>query len=309
MTFSIIIPVYNAECYINQCLDSVLGQDFSDYEIICVNDGSTDNSLTILEDYSSKNPRIKVLSQKNTGTAAARNKALEQAKGDYILFLDSDDWYFDNALKIISDNITDEDFLCFNGQRFFEHLGFEEKDCIVSSSYDSGNDYYNQNALAARKLAFVCVVLRAYKRSFLMKNYLFFNEDNSFEDNIWVPQVCFFARKVKIIDESLYTYRIHEGSKMQDSSIKRKADIIKAANSLYDFFSDKKGFKKSIVFPIITHHYQMAFTNSLAKEDCYLSSIVDWKAYKTVSRTKLRHRIQYCAMRISPVLFRLINKI
>ena len=110
MRFSIIIPVYNVEKYLRDCLDSVLGQSFSDWEAICVNDGSTDHSASILEEYASRDIRITVISQPNGGLSAARNTGMNAAKGDYVIFLDSDDWLEADALKTYS-ALTEDVFL------------------------------------------------------------------------------------------------------------------------------------------------------------------------------------------------------
>lgn len=96
---SVIIPVYNTEQYLAQCLDSVLGQTFHDIEIICVNDGSTDNSLQILTQYAKRDNRIMVINQQNSGVVAARNNAIAVAKSDLIFPLDSDDFIAPNALE------------------------------------------------------------------------------------------------------------------------------------------------------------------------------------------------------------------
>ena len=120
MKLSIIIPVYNVEPYLRECLESVLQQSFADWEAICVNDGSTDNSATILEEYGHKDDRFKIVNQPNGGLSAARNTGLKAATGEYVLFLDSDDWLEGNALEIVSGSLTDEDLLCFSGRRFFE---------------------------------------------------------------------------------------------------------------------------------------------------------------------------------------------
>ena len=89
---SIIIPVYNVEKYLRQCLDSIVNQTLKEIEVICINDGSTDNSPIILEEYEKKDPRIRVITQENMGSGVARNRAIQQAKGKYIGFMDSDDW-------------------------------------------------------------------------------------------------------------------------------------------------------------------------------------------------------------------------
>ena len=105
--YSIIIPIYNVETTLKRCIDSVIGQTYQNLEIICVNDGSTDSSLKILEEYKNDN-RIKIITQKNKGLAATRNTGIKVATGDYITFIDSDDWYeldyIDTMNKILINN-------------------------------------------------------------------------------------------------------------------------------------------------------------------------------------------------------------
>ena len=96
---SVIVPVYNVEKYLEECLDSIINQTLEDIEIICVNDGSTDNSLKILKKYAKKDNRIKIINQKNCGLGCARNSGLNQSQGDYIFFLDSDDYLNPNILE------------------------------------------------------------------------------------------------------------------------------------------------------------------------------------------------------------------
>lgn len=294
MKFSIIIPVYNVEQYLRDCLDSVLNQTFSDWEAICVNDGSTDGSSVILDEYAAKDSRFKMISQNNAGTAAARNTGLKVANGDYIFFLDSDDWIEDYALQILADSVNDEDVLCFSGKRYFEVTNtFNPADELTEKQYRNGMDYYNENALLARDFAFVCVVLRVYKRTFIIGNNLFFDEDVSFEDNLWVPIVLFNAQEVKVVPDVIYVYRVREGSKMQEISLARKKDMLKVANRLAAYFIPKRGFDKTVIYRAITHHYQVVLMNVRKDELAELNQLCDWKSYKIVSRTKLRHWWNY----------------
>ncbi len=99
---SVIIPVYNVEPYLRECMDSIVNQTLRDIEIICVNDGSTDGSLSILEEYRANDPRIAVISQDNKGLSAARNRGLSQARGKYIYFVDSDDYVALDTLKDVA---------------------------------------------------------------------------------------------------------------------------------------------------------------------------------------------------------------
>lgn len=294
MRFSIVIPVYNVELYLRDCLNSVLGQSFSDWEAICVNDGSTDGSADILEEYAEKDERFKVITQKNGGTACARNVGLKKAKGDYIFFLDSDDWLETNALQIIADQLNEEDVLCFSGKRYFDQTcEFHPADRLCEKTYSNGMEYYNQNALLYRDFAFVCVVLRVYSRAFLMNKGLFFDDDCSFEDNLWVPIVLYYAQSVKVISDVLYIYRVREGSKMQEVSLVRKKDMLKVANRLAAFFCSKTGFDKTTIYRAVTHHYQVVFMNAAKEERKELKSLCDWSLYHKVSRTKPRHRWNY----------------
>ena len=301
MLFSLIIPVFNVEKYLGDCLDSVLNQSFQDWEAICVNDGSTDGSSSLLAGYAAKDVRIKVVSQANAGTAVARNTGLKEASGDYIFFLDSDDWLEANALQILSEKLNGEDMLCFSGKRYFESTGkYNQADILPEKVYQSGMDYYNENALLPRDFAFVCVVLRVYSRAFLIQNGLFFDDDISYEDNLWVPMTVYHAHSIKVISDPLYIYRIREGSKMQDVSLKRKMDMLKVANRLASFFIPKRGFDKTVVYRAITHHFQVAL--DVPKKDIdELSNLCDWKLYRRVSKTKTRHIVNYWKNRLNAI--------
>lgn len=294
MLFSIIIPVYNVETYLRDCLDSVCNQSYTDWEAVCVNDGSTDGSGLILKEYSAKDPRIAIVTKDNGGLSSARNSGLDVAKGDYILFLDSDDWLENNALELLAKRIEGEDILCFSGRRFFEvDNKFNPSDRLDERHYSSGMDYYNDNALKHRDFAFVCVVLRLYKRSFLMDNNLRFKEGILHEDDLFTPKVCYFAQGVSVIDECLYNYRVRANSITTTRSLKRVVDLMSTANELAAFFTSRDGFDKTVAYRSITHHYQVVFSEVAAEEKKKIRKMCDWLLYWKVSRTKLRHRVNY----------------
>ncbi len=119
--FSFIIPVYNAAATLKRCLDSILARTTPDYEIILINDSSTDSSLEICEEYAAKYPQVSVYTYPNAGAGAARNRGLEKAQGKYILFCDSDDWYNSKELNKLLDTadeqMKDTDLLCFDFRR------------------------------------------------------------------------------------------------------------------------------------------------------------------------------------------------
>ena len=303
MLFSVIIPVYNVEQYLRDCLDSVLAQTFGEWEAICVDDGSTDGSAAILKEYAARDARIRVIAQRNADTAAARNAGLKAAKGDYIFFLDSDDWIESKVLQTLNSQLSilnsHPDVLCFSGRRYIEATGeYRPADILAEKQYTSGMDYYNENALLSRDFAFVCVVLRVYRRKFLMSNNLLFAEDNTYEDNLWVPIVLHHAHGVKVIPDPLYIYRFRQGSKMHSNTLARKKDLLEVANRLAQYFIPLQGFDKTAVYRAITHHYQVLFATATNKERKELKSLCNWNLYKIVSRTKLRHRVNYLKNKI-----------
>lgn len=300
MFFSIIIPVYNVEKYLHECLDSVLGQSFPDWEAVCVNDGSTDGSAVILKEYSERDNRFRIVEQQNAGLSAARNTGMEYATGDFVLFLDSDDWLEPKALEILAGSLEGEEMVCFSGCRYLEEeKRFCPSDQLEERQYQSGMEYYNENALRHRDFAFVCVVLRAYKRSFLIDNGLRFKEGIYHEDNLFTPLACYYAQGVRVINDCLYDYRVRGNSISTTSSLKHLSDVMKVANELASFFASKTGFDKTVVYRAITHHYQSVFDNVPKAERASFNRICDWKKYRKVSRTKPRHILNYWINRVS----------
>jgi len=306
--FSIIVPVYNVEPYLRQCLESVINQDYSDYEIICINDGSTDNSPAILQKYGKACNQIKIINQENHGLSTARNIGIREASGDYILFLDSDDCLEPNALQILAAKQNNEDMICFNGRRCFEDGTTEKPDNGIEENSLTGWEYYNKYGLVTRKFHFVCTVLRIYKRSFLLENNLFFKVGILHEDNLFTPIACYYALKVKVIPDCLYVYRIREGSITQTINVKRIFDILIVANTLSDFFIPKVEIIKSQVYREIAGEYFSSFTaksiENYGNLDKEIIKLIDWVNFKEVS-VYPRHRRIYKLLKINPVLFRI----
>jgi glycosyltransferase involved in cell wall biosynthesis len=307
MKISVIIPVYNVEQYLRECLDSVITQSYNDYEVICINDGSTDGSMAILQEYAKKYPRISLIDQANKGLSAARNAGIHAATGDCICLLDSDDYLEPDSLDILAKNTNDEDLICFNGRRFFEDGRTEEPDKGISAEFSKGWDYYKQYALVSRKFHFVCTVLRMYRRNFLLKNNLMFSEGIFHEDNLFTPIACYYAQKVKIIPDCLYVYRIRKGSITQEIKVKRLFDMIYIANSLSTFFITKHDIEKMVVYREIAGAYFRGFMNDdisvFGNNDKQLKKLINWKNYQSVS-VYPRHKRIFRLINVHPVLFR-----
>lgn len=307
MLFSIIIPVYNVEQYLRDCLDSVVAQTYPDYEVICVNDGSTDGSLVLLEKYRQRYPHITIISQQNKGLSAARNAGIQAAKGDYLFFLDSDDWIEPESLEILAEKQEGEDLLWFNGRRVFEDGATEEPDSGIEETLLTGWECYNKYALVSRKFHFVCSVLRLYRREYLLQNNLFFEEGIYHEDNFFTPLACYYAQTVKVIPDCLYIYRIREGSITQTPKLKRLYDMLAVANKLSAFFIPIKGIDKRQLYREISGEYFGAYMSEnialFGNQDVAIQKQINWENFKEVSIYP-RHRLIYVLLSLSPHVFR-----
>lgn len=212
---SIIIPVYNAETYLRECLDSVINQTFKDIEIICIDDCSTDNSIDILKEYTEKDNRIKIHVQKeNQGQGIARNIALEMATGNYIMFLDPDDWLEITACEEAYNQIVkyDNDFVYFN-------LYFEKNNCsyvdqarLNKFQQDLGNTHIEFHKLTYPFFGYGESWYKIYNRDFLIKNNIKFSQERMAEDLPFYAQVIVNAKDASILNKPLYHYRIHQSN-------------------------------------------------------------------------------------------------
>ena len=307
MFISLIIPVYNVEQYLRDCLNSVVAQTNSDCEVICVNDGSTDGSWTILKEFQNRYNQITVITQQNKGLSGARNAGILAAKGDYLFFLDSDDWIEPNTLEILAQKQRGEDLVCFNGRRVFEDGSTEEPDNEIEELNLNGWEYYCKYALVRRKFHFVCSVLRLYRREYLLKNKLFFEEGIYHEDNLFTPLACYYAQTVKVIPDCLYVYRIRKGSITQSVNVQRLYDMITVANKLSDFFIPISDIDKNNLYREIAGEYFGAFMPEKRKlygdKDLAIKMLINWNNFKTVS-IYARHRRIYLFLSIHSALFR-----
>lgn len=223
--FSIIIPVFNASGTLNRCLDSVLCQSFQDFEIICIDDGSTDSSWSILDQYVLKDARIKRFSQLNAGPSVARNKGLDESSGEYVLFVDADDYYFvDSALSVLYDTIIkngDCDLVYFAGVLASSDGSFID-DTKTSRVYEYGYQCMEDNCLNSAGIIFGSSNVQCCKRSFIEENGIRFDSRLMYgEDRLFVCTLFHFAKKTVEIADALYCYDISNNSSLMHDE-KRK---------------------------------------------------------------------------------------
>lgn len=248
---SIIVPVYNVENYLRQCLDSVLNQTLKEIEVICVNDGSTDNSKQILEAYRKKDSRIKIINKKNAGQGAARNRGIEYAKGEYIGFVDSDDWIDINMFEKLYKNakfnnsdivmcpillINETDGNLNREIPYFDLKCFDEgfDDCVFN---------YKQTKNFIHDIT-VNVYNKIFRREFINNINARFPEGLIFEDVPFFYQTYLGARRISLIRDYLYFHRVNRPSSTIALVDKRHFDIIKIQNIMIEHFSALPNFEE-----------------------------------------------------------------
>ena len=210
---SVILPVFNSEEFIGKAIESVLAQTFEDFELIIVNDGSTDSSKDIIDSFI--DDRIRIISQSNQGPGAARNNALKMAQGSYVMYLDSDDWFCPDALEVAYSEINkyDADFTFFqminyDGERYYENDWFELKTLQVFE-----NKVFNPRETPGSIFDLsVGVCQKIYNRFFLERIDARFPEGIFFEDMPFFYYVFLKAERISIVNRHLYVRRKHTSS-------------------------------------------------------------------------------------------------
>lgn len=213
---SVIIPIYNTAGYLKECIESVLNQSFKDIEVICVNDGSDDVSRDVLESYSSKDDRVKVITQENKGLGAARNVAVSKATGKYILFLDSDDYMEEESLVDIFDLAESKslDFLMFKIINFDNENYEKVKVPYFEMKFLKkmvGDEVFDWKQVQDKLFRISVTCPGKFFRTDLIKN-IKFPEGVIFEDTVFFFKMIFKANRIYFHDEYLYNRRIRDDS-------------------------------------------------------------------------------------------------
>lgn len=222
---SVIIPVFNVEQYLKQCVDSVLMQTYQNIEIILVDDGSTDSSGEICDEYSNNDERIIVIHQENAGLSETRNKGFSESKGSYIAFIDSDDWIVPSFIECLVNEINkaNADFAFCDG-KCFEDSSREyniRQSYRRMKKYDSGTGLDVFRELQFHKDFHCAVQMYLWKREFIEKNELKFYPDILYEDMIYTFKAFLLADCATHCHEELYHRRFRKGSIVTSKPNKR----------------------------------------------------------------------------------------
>lgn len=247
---SVIMPCYNTEQYVEETLKSVLNQSFKDYEIICLNDGSTDGTLEILKRYQQSYPNIRVISSENHGIAYQRNTGVQCAQGKYIYYMDSDDLLKENCLETLyqyaeADNL---DVVYFEADSFYETKEIEEafppfltlyhRHKEYDGIYDGRNLYIQMENAGDIKMS---VGLQFTRHQFLLDNNIKFGMERYFEDNLYTVKVTLKAGKARCVRDNLYLRRVRANSTMTTSENKTRFEsYLEVVRGLMQILEEEK---------------------------------------------------------------------
>jgi glycosyltransferase involved in cell wall biosynthesis len=235
---TVVIPVYNTEKYLGRCLNSVLNQNLKEIEIICIDDGSTDNSLRILKEFKKKDKRIVLISKKNEGQAIARNIGIKKAQGEYIGFVDSDDWidlnYFEEMYKSSIKNNAEMAMASMNylktNQRYYNFSKEEVFSSIKEKVKKSEIERWGS----------VCVGL--FKKAMLIKNEILFEEGVYYEDVFFVLKCVYSCNRLVTVPKTTYFYANNPTSTINTLNEKKIWDLYRSRKNSINF-ARRRGFK------------------------------------------------------------------
>ncbi len=300
---SVIIPVYNVEKFLRECLDSLKNQTLQELEFICINDGSTDNSLRILNEYASKDNRFIVISQINQGQGIARNKGIELAKGEYLSFVDPDDWIDLNTYEILYNKFSETgvDIIQFdykNHNEIGEYQGTREFQLDIKKVFNyqiKNNDIYNWHNIPETEKQLcnmsLCIWDKAYKTNFIKRNNIKLAPNKHAEDSIFSIGANLLADRILYLNKPLYHYRTRSGSavnKVSDSNF-----------SIFDNVALLKEF-------LISNHFYTEYEKSFRE---YTIAMLAWH-YTNIPEQSIERYLSKCAEVLSKKEYKIfLNKI
>jgi len=283
---SLILPVYNEEKYIKRAIESVLAQSFDDFELIVVNDGSSDNSLNIINTF--EDDRIKILNQSNQGPGASRNNAMKIARGDYLMFLDGDDFFCRDAMKTAYREITSKNcdisifqIIKYDGDKYSQNSWFnldnfpQDFENRVFSPHECKDFLFDISVSACQKI---------FKREFLTRINAGFPEGIFFEDMPFFFYTFLKSERVSIIKKHLYVRRKHEGS-ITESVDSKFLDTVPAGQILMNIFIENGWYDvylfDLLAFKINGPRYALMGIEEKYKESLYLLIKKDYESIKS----------------------------
>ena len=317
---SIIVPVYNSSAYLGQCLDSILAQSYGNIEVICIDDGSSDDSLKILEEYQMTDSRIKVIKKRNEGVSKARNTGLKASHGEYVLFVDSDDWIDHNTCEIAIKNIDNVDMVMWTYMKEYDDRT-EKKEIFYNDCDFSGREFHDkicrrlfglldEELLHPENADALCPVWgKLYRKKFISDlEFIDLDTIGTYEDGLFNIFASLRMNSARYIDEPYYHYR-----KSNDVSITTRYNsrLSQQWSNLYSIMS------KCIKDNKLPDVYNEALNNRIAMSTLglglnVLSSSSPKKALeikKIITEEKRKEALQTLRIKTMPIYWKVFYKL
>ena len=238
---SIILPVYNVEHYIMRCLKSIVNQTYENLEIIIVNDGTTDKSMEVGKEFFNSDQRIKIIDQENMGLGEARNTGLRACNGDFIAFIDSDDWIETQMIELLVNSAVcnDSDISCCGYNSVTKD---ETYSTFIDLELNNQRDYFAlcfNEVYRTRKRLITTVWAKLFKSSVLKRNFILFSL-TTFEDTPFFIKAVYYSKKISFVSEPLYNYTYRENSLSNSPISERKLKCFYCADEIILSFLKEK---------------------------------------------------------------------
>lgn len=285
---SIIIPSYNVEKYINECLDSLINQTFKEFEIIVVDDGSSDNTINILNEYQANYNNIKIIQQENQYAGVARNNGMKYAQGEYLLFLDSDDFFELDMLEKIYNKAkeSDADVVLFDADVYDDRNNTLNKEITRTNK----SLLPSKTVFSQKDTSFLYQIFqpntwtKLFKKDFILENQIYFSNTKNANDLKFVFIATACAKKIVYLDRKLVHYRKHTGISIGDTTKINETSILNVFLDTYLQLKDKNKYTKNIEHSFLNafiHHiyYPLKSKNYAARLD-FISSFLNHRIYK-----------------------------
>ncbi len=303
---SVVVPIYNVEKYLNRCLQSIINQSYKNIEIILVNDGSTDNSLQIAEEEEKNDSRIKIITQKNQGLSMARNTGIQHATGEYICFVDSDDFVHKDYVKCLIENLEEND----SDISVCDYLYINEKDETWSKKNKEEKIFSNLEAindlLVGNQETEVMAWNKLYKLSLFKENNIFFPKGKLHEDNFTTYKLYYYAKKISLIPDKLYFYLQRTDSIMGKKFNIKRLDVLQAVEETKSFFK-KENINLEPEIECYELNTRIGLLNNMIRDKFYGEAREQLiKEIKTKKSKYLKNK--YVTVKIKLFLFLLIGK-
>lgn len=324
---SVIIPVYNVEnLFLSQCLNSLENQTCENYEVIIVSDGAKESVIEVCKQYCKRNNKFKLIEQENSGVSVARNKGIEVANGEWVMFVDADDWVKNNAIELYlkhvknGDDIVISNYYAFNNGKIHEQEFFNSNDVFSANNneniiLDLIMSFENRNSVAHHGVPWG----KLYNKKLLIKNNIKFPKGMvRFQDNIFNLYCFLYAKNITYFDNYLYYYRIHENSVTRNSNNYKieytRRFIFETFNFCNKYMNTKEAkLRTNVKIFFLTNVYLKSYflnekdiNYSRLKKDIEENILCYWQTDVSILSTlSLRNKLVYFILKLN--MYRLIR--